>query len=255
MEHPKKIKAALMQPSFLPWQGLFELIFNSDKFVFLDDFQFVVQSHHTRNKLFVNKNQVGYYGVPVQKSKCFQAKLNEVLIVENNQWKNKLIRTLENNYKKTPYFEKYAVNIINIINKDIKILSELNITLIKEICSILNINTEFLYSSDFTKETKSASQRSERVAQILDWIGASRYLSAFGSFDYMKEDNFNFEKYDVIFQNYIPKQYKQIQTDTFVPYLSVLDALFNIGAEETLMLIKNGTEKWLMPKERLELSI
>ena len=62
---------AMMQPTFLPWQVFFELILKSDKFIFLDDFQYSVQSHHTRNKLFVNKGQVDYYNVPVQKSKCF----------------------------------------------------------------------------------------------------------------------------------------------------------------------------------------
>ena len=62
------VKVAMMQPTFLPWQGFFELILKSDKFIFLDDFQLSVQSHQTRNKLFVGKNQVGYYLVPIQKS-------------------------------------------------------------------------------------------------------------------------------------------------------------------------------------------
>ena len=44
---------AMMQPTFLPWLGYFQLIHKSDLFVFLDDFQFSVQSYHQRNKLFV----------------------------------------------------------------------------------------------------------------------------------------------------------------------------------------------------------
>ena len=87
MELVNDKKVAMMQPSFLPWQGLFELIYKSDKFIFLDDFQFSVQSHHTRNKLFINKNKVDYYNVPVQKSKFFEANLNVVKPVDNNQWK------------------------------------------------------------------------------------------------------------------------------------------------------------------------
>lgn len=243
-------KTAMMQPAFMPWQGLFELIYESDKFIFLDDFQFVVQSHHTRNKLFVNKNQVDYYNVPVQKSKCFELKLNEVLIVENSQWKKKLLRTLEYNYQKTPYFKEIYEPIEQTINEDYKILSDLNIALIKKICNILTIKKEFLYSSDYTKETQSDSRRTKRVTELFDWVGADEYLSAFGSFDYMKEDKFDYKKYPVIFQNYIPKPYLQIHSKEFVPYLSVLDALFNIGANETLELIKNGTEKWLNWDER-----
>ena len=48
------MKVGMMQPSFMPWQGFFELIFISDIFIFLDDFQFSVQSYHQRNRLFVN---------------------------------------------------------------------------------------------------------------------------------------------------------------------------------------------------------
>lgn len=244
------MKVAMMQPAFLPWQGFFELIINSDKFIFLDDFQYSVQSHHTRNKLFVNKNQVDYYLIPVQKSKCFEANLNEVLVVENPQWKKKLLRTLEYNYKKAPFFDNVHNAIENVLNKNHTNLAETNIDIIKCFCSIMNIEKEFLYSSEFTKETGSNSKRSRRVEELLDWTGADTYLSAFGSFDYMKEDGFNFDKYNTIFQNYNPKPYKQIHSEEFVPYLSILDALYNIGGEKTLELIKNGTDKWLNPIER-----
>ena len=243
------IKVAMMQPTFLPWQGFFELIIKSDKFIFLDDFQFSVQSHHTRNKLFVGKNQVNYYSVPVQKNKSFEQPLNEVLVVENNQWKNKLLRTLEYNYKKAPYFEQIYPKLEKVLNSDKRTLSDLNISLILEFCNLMGIEKEFLYSSDFTQETQSQSHRSKRVIELIEWAGAEQYLSAHGSFEYMLEDGFDFEKYNVRFQNYIPKPYMQMHSEDFIPYLSVLDALFNIGPNETLNLIKNGTENWLLGEE------
>jgi hypothetical protein len=49
----------------------------------------------------------------------------------------------------------------------------------------------------------------------------------------------------VKFQNYIPKPYQQVGSrDTFVPYLSVLDALMNVGHEKTAELIRHGTDHW-----------
>ena len=245
-----RTKVAMMQPAFFPWQGFFELILNSDKFIFLDDFQFSVQSHHTRNKLFVGKNQVNYYTVPIQKSKSFEQPLNEVLIVENNQWKNKLLRTLEYNYQKAPYFKEIYDKISSTINQNFCSLAELNIALIKDLCLVLNIKKDFLYSSNFSKETNSNSTRSKRVLELLNWSNATEYLSAFGSFNYMKEDDFDYKNIHVIFQNYQPMPYRQIHSVDFVPYLSILDALFNIGPKETLSLIQNGTTKWLEWNER-----
>ena len=249
----QKARIAMMQPAFLPWQGLFELILNSDKFIFLDDFQFVVQSHHTRNKLFVNKEQVDYYSVPVQKSKCFELKLNETLIVENNVWKNKILKRISNIYAKTPFFKEIYPLVENWITKDYKTLAELNIECIKLFCKILKIEKDFLYSSEFTKETNSNSKRTQRVVELFEWANGTEYLSAFGSFEYMLKDQYDYKKYPVLFQNYQPKPYKQIHSDEFVPYLSVLDALFNIGSEKTLELIKNGTEKWLTFEEMTRL--
>ena len=123
------------------------------------------------------------------------------------------------------------------------------------LCNILGINADFYYSSDFSKETNSDSVRTKRITELINWLNADEYLCAFGSFDYMKEDGYDYNKYPVVFQNYQPKPYPQIHSEKFVPYLSILDALFNIGSEKTLSLIKNGTEKWLNWEERNKISI
>lgn len=250
-----KTKISMMQPSFMPWQGLFELIYYSDKFIFLDDFQFVVQSHHTRNKLFINNDKVGYYCVPVQKSRCFQMKLNEVMLVENIQWKKKLLRTIEYNYKKTPFFNQIYSMLSDVLNENHKTLASLNIALIIKICNLLGIQKDFLYSSNFTKDTSSTAKRSARVIELLKWAEADTYISAFGSYDYMKEDKFDFKKYNVVFQNFHPKKYNQLQSSTFIPYLSIIDSLFNVGKDETLNLVKHGTDTWLNWQERGEINV
>lgn len=248
------MKIAMMQPAFLPWQGLFELILNADRFIFLDDFQYCVQSHHTRNKLFVNKNQVDFYCVPVQKSKCFELNLNEALIVENNQWKSKLLKRLQYNYLKAGYYNEIMPKVEAWLDREHKTLSEINIDFIKLASEIMGIKTEFLYSSDFSKETRSQAMRSQKVLELLKWGGATTYLSANGSFGYMMEDKiFPVNDIEILFQNFEPSPYPQIGTSNeFVPFLSVLDALFNVGAEKTLELIKGGTKKWLTWNDMLE---
>ena len=81
----------------------------------------------------------------------------------------------------------------------------------------------------------------------LEWRKATDYLCARGAFDYMLEDKvFPVEHINICFQDFKPKEYLQIGSpNKFVPYLSVIDALMNIGAEKTAELIKNGTETWL----------
>ena len=50
---------------------------------------------------------------------------------------------------------------------------------------------------------------------------------------------------DVLFQDFEPCPYAQIGSPRqFVPFLSIADALFNIGPALTAEMMKDGTRKW-----------
>lgn len=240
-----------MQPTFLPWQGFFELMCYSNKFVILDDFQLSVQSYQTRNKLFVSPGRVDFYSVPIQKAICFKNAINQVLIVNENHWKEKILRRLKNNYSKSFYFSEIMPQIEMWLMRNYMNLAELNIGFILMVCEMLEIKVEILYSSNFTRECPSVAGRSQRVLEILRWANADIYLCASGSFDYMLEDGvFPVTHPEVFFQNFVPGPYRQIGVKTFVSHLSVLDALLNVGPKETRQLVESGTVRWLSWDER-----
>ena len=232
----------MMQPTFLPWLGYFELIDKSDTFIFLDDFQFSVQSYHQRNRLFVNKGQVDWYSVPIKKTLSYQMPLNKAQTNEDIRWRIKSWKRIQQNYGKARYFKAYEAAIEQWLLSTYSHLAEQNISFIKMICEIIGITRVFLKSS----ELASQKQRSERVVELLRWSNAHCYYCANGSFDYMFQDQiFPVSNIDVLFQNFNPKAYTQVGSpDNFFPYLCVLDALFNIGPDETAALIKGGTTEW-----------
>lgn len=225
----------------MPWQGYFELIHQSDIFIILDDFHFSVQSYHQRNRLFVNMGQVDWYTVPVGKN-SFKLPLNETRINESISWRVKAMKRLRQNYGKAPFCNEMFPLLETWLLTEQKTLADQNISLILTVCELLGINPAFRRSSEFL----SASQRSEKVLELLNWCDATNYFCARGSFPYMKEDGiFPVAGIEVHFQNYIPKPYPQVGSrDDFVPYLSILDALFNIGPEKTAELVKSGTNQW-----------
>jgi hypothetical protein len=236
------MNVGMMQPTFLPWLGFFELIHKTDVFIFLDDFQFSVQSYHQRNRLFINQEQIGWYTVPINKSSSFQMPLNKTKISEDMHWRIKLWKRIQQNYTKAKYFNHYEETLKNWFLSPFQDLAEQNVAFIKIVCGILKLEKAFLKSS----EHPSRKQRSERVLELLAWTKANRYYCARGSFDYMLQDHiFPVEDSEVLFQNFVPRPYYQIGSpEVFVPYLSVLDALFNVGATKTLELIKGGTAEW-----------
>ncbi|MFA5905337.1 MAG: WbqC family protein [Desulfobacula sp.] len=240
---------AMMQPAFLPWQGFFELICKSDIFIFLDDFQFSRQSFQQRNRLFVNKNQIDWYSVPIDLDKSFKAPLNRTTINERIPWRKKILKRLEQNYKKAKFYDEIGPYIEDWLNSRQDTLADLNVSFIMLVCRLLKLDKEFRYSSQFPTMAK----RSERVLELARWCKTDRYISAKGSFGYMMEDKvFPVEDIEVVFQNFYPQPYPQVcSTNGFEPFLSILDALLNIGSVEVKKLVENGSPE-LLPWETME---
>jgi hypothetical protein len=246
------MNVAMMQPAFLPWQGFFELIYKSDRFIFLDDYQFSVQSYHQRNRLFVNMGQVDWYSVPVRKTHSFKIPLNQTKINENIPWRKKMLKRIQQNYSKAPHYSKVFPYVEKWMETRLGSLAEQNMAFIKIVCELLGFQRELCLSSQFITESGS----SERVLELLHWCEADHYYCARGSFDYMKvEGIFPVNGIEVHFQDFKTAKYGQIgERNSFIPSLSILDAMMNVGPGATAELVKGGTQKWLSWEDMLSIN-
>lgn len=233
---------ALMQPTFLPWLGYFELIDRADTFVILDDFQLAYRSFHRRNRLFVKGGEAGWYTLPVRAGSSRSA-LNEAAIADEPPWRETMWKRLEANYARTPFYDAIAPGVREWLFAPAESVAAMNAAFILHVCALLGISASFRRSS----ELASGAKRSARILELLEWCGADRYRCAHGSFGYMQRDGvFPVPHIEVLFQNHVPLPYPQAGSpDEFVPYLSVLDALFNAGPAATLALVRGGTKQWL----------
>ena len=59
---------SIIQPTFFPWSGYFNIIYNSDLVIFLDDAQYSKNSWHNRNQIVINKKK-SWITIPLKKSK------------------------------------------------------------------------------------------------------------------------------------------------------------------------------------------
>ncbi len=233
---------AMMQPSFLPWLGFFELLWMSDVFILLDDFQFSVQSYHQRNRMFVNRGQADWVTVPVLKTVSFGSPLNRTQINESLPWRQKTWKRIEHNYSRAPFFAVLAPRIQAWLLAPAASLAEQNSAFLMLVCDLLGIKREVRRSSELPSE----AHRSHRVTELLRSVRAGRYFCARGSFEYMHEDGvFPLPDVEVLFQGFRTRPYPQVGSPgAFVCSLSVLDALLNAGPDGTLDLIIGGTDRW-----------
>ena len=120
----KKVILTAHQPCYLPWIGLFNKIGLSDTFCLFDIVQYQKKDFNNRNKIILNNN-AKWLTVPVYDSGRFDKKISDIRIYDNN-WKKKHLKTIEQSYKKTKYFEDYFYPLSKILNSDFKFLVDLN---------------------------------------------------------------------------------------------------------------------------------
>lgn len=218
-----------MQPSYLPWVGYFNLIMNSDVFIFLDDVQYSKNSFFSRNRYPSNSpDGFNWLTVPVRRLKSAQT-FRETLLVEDG-WRRKHLETLKQVYGKNKYFGfVYPLLEKHISNLNYDNLASLNIGLIMEISEYLEIRKEFYLSS----ELKIQGQRSERLLSFCDHFKCDTYISPLGAKDYIVEDNvLPSSRVNVVYQDYKCIPYEQIKNKSFIPYMSIIDILFRLDKSD-----------------------
>mgnify|MGYP006184484365 CR=1 FL=1 len=231
---------ATMQPTYLPWLGYFDLIANASDFIFLDDVKFNKSSYHHHNKI-LGANDIIILSVPTHtKHGRMNTLINEVEIDNSKKWQKKHLMSIEQSYKKAPYFDEIYHCIKDIISSDIRKLSDLNISIIKLFSSMLSLNTKFHKSSNIENLAESKVEKLTKFCQIFN---CSSYYSPAGSLDYLdtieNKEQFSSANIEVFIQNFELIPYSQKQKE-FTPYMSILDALMHCGVEGTKCILDQG---------------
>ncbi len=227
-------RVAIMQPTYLPWSGYFGLMNDVDIFIYLDSVQFSRRSWQQRNQIKTS-NGPTWLSIPVLKKGKRDQLIHEVEIDHSASFSESHVRSMVLNYKKSIFFDDYSGGIFSRIRNTNSSLCEYNIEIIKYISDILEIKTKTIRSS----ELNSSGKKADLLAAICQEVGATEYISVPGSSDYLdKSDAFIDAGIPVSYFNYIHPEYPQLFGE-FLPYMSVIDMLFNCGSQSST-IIQNG---------------
>lgn len=221
------MKLGIMQPYIFPYIGYYQLINAVDKFVIYDDVNYINKGWINRNNLLVN-GKAFLFTIPLKEAS--QNKLiNQIEIQENGSWSKKLLKTIEQAYKKAPYFENTFSLVSNIINSPVKGIHELALLSLRAVAEYLDIKTEFVDSSSVYQNTNLKAQ--ERILDICLKEKADHYFNPIGGMEIYSNELFERSGIRLDFLKTIPVPYTQFGNE-FVPYLSIIDVLmFNSKAE------------------------
>ncbi|MDA7637793.1 WbqC family protein [Candidatus Pelagibacter sp.] len=218
------MKCSIMQPTYFPWAGYFNLISQCDKFIFLNDAQFVKSSWHSSNVIIV-KGLKYKLTVPTKKSPLDTTIANK--LCDNSQdWQKKHSKIILQSYSNYPYINDLKDLLFFFEALNFKSLAEYNIEIIKYISKKLNIETIFYNSDIFNFRNK----RTAKVISILNKVNATIYLSPEGSENYLLEDKFSkLTDVKLEFNKYKSIDYHQKRQKYFIKNLSIIDVIGNLG--------------------------
>ena len=220
----------IMQPYFLPYIGYFQLIKAVDKYVIADDVNYIRQGWINKNFLLINAKPFMFHLNLIDAS---QNKWINKIYVADNQYK--LLKTIEFNYKKAPFFKDVFPMIEGILTYEDKNLARYVGNSIIKISKYLRLKTEFLYEGD-VQECNRSLKFQERLISDCVLFGAKQYINAIGGMKLYDKDEFKKAGVELLFLKSNPIEYKQFY-HPFVPNLSILDVLMFNSVEQTNVLL------------------
>jgi hypothetical protein len=241
--------AAIMQPTYLPWIGYFDLVDSADTFVFLDDAQVLKRSWGVRNRILAQNGET-FLTVPLSGHKHGEGSaFVDTRIDSDQQWAKTHLATIRHAYAKAPYFAEVFTDLEVLLLAAHSTIGALNEDFICSTARRIGIATPFLKSSQLQG---TEGRKDDRLVSICRAIGADTYLAAPGSAAYIEQEQeggaFAGSGIEIRYHNFDHPVYPQRQ-DGFVSHMSVVDLLMNCGYASALEIIRSGRRPMLAPSE------
>lgn len=227
---------SIMQPNFFPWLGFFHQVYKCEKFVFLDDVQYVRRSWNNRCKILTDTG-LKTLTMPVKSKGKFKQNILEAEIDNSDNWRRKHLAIIYENYKRASQFNHIITFVEELFyNNQYARVSEFNIATIQKICNFLELDRQFFRSSDLGIQQKN----SDRILKICQKMEGTIYFAGASSRSYLNLSDFSNNGISVDFQKIFCKHHKKGSTLSNIIETSIIHYLFNFEKIKILDFLENG---------------
>jgi hypothetical protein len=214
---------SIMQPYFFPYLGYFQLIANSDIFVFFDDAQYIKRSFMNRNRILNSKGEVVWITLPVAYGNHTAGIMDRTYVLKGKEVK-RIIRSIKNAYRNAPEFDEFIPEFEAIMSYAQPNVAEFNINLIKRVSNFMGLSPTFVRSSQISQTAGLWGQ--DRVIDMCRRLGATRYVNPFGGTALYDSASFRLHGVELEFL----RPTIETRLDRF-PYLSIIHTLLTVSYE------------------------
>lgn len=201
----------LIEPQLLPSLEYFAVLLLADV-ITLDVHQHFVKQTYRNRCYILGPNKVLPLVIPVSKGSQ-RRPFNEVAIDYQQNWLKIFWNSVQSSYGKAPFYEFYADEFRDILNKKPLSLFELSFELLTFCLRCLDLDIVLKVSSNYQPNTKGEKLDLRSAIHPKRPFSKNRFL--------------------------LPTPYTQIFGNNFVPNLSIIDLLFCEGPNASIILKKS----------------
>ena len=221
------MKLGIMQPYFFPYLGYWQLLKTVDRFVVLDDVNYINRGWINRNRILINA-EPSYITIPLRKVSQ-NMRICDLLIHEESPWRNKILRSIEHAYRRAPFFDSVFPLLEIIISNPVENLADYLLWQLQKVSSLLDIETDIVPTSRLYKNEDLSGER--RIIDINIKESADNYLNLESGQSLYNAEAFSDASIRLEFIKYNAVPYFQ-RYPGFVSHLSIIDVLMELGPEK-----------------------
>lgn len=220
---PKTV--AIVQSSYIPWKGYFDLIRRSNEFILLDEVQYTRRDWRNRNRIKTPKGLV-WLTIPLKTKGNYRAALAEMETADD-VWRDSHWEKIRQAYRNTACFaeQKEFVETLYANCTSLR-LSDINLHFLSALCCRLGIATPLTPSARYGIRCHDPTERLVALCLAAD---ATTYLSGPSARDYLDEEKFRAAGIAVEFIDYRGYPEYPQPHGPFEHGVSILDLLFCTG--------------------------
>lgn len=180
--------------------------------VFIEQHDHYIKQTYRNRTVIATENGPLSLTIPILRTGKEKRPMRDLKISDHDRWAQMHWRAIVSAYDNSPYFMYYEEYFKPLYEHPTTYLLDFNHQLLETVCSLLNIKTEITYTTEYINETH------HNFIDCRELIHPKNKI--------INDKKFKPETYHQVFE----------QRFGFLPNLSILDLLFNMGPESRIIL-------------------
>lgn len=233
------MKLAIMQPYFFPYIGYFSLIKHTDKFILLDDVQYIRHGWIERNRVLKQNGGWLFIQVPIIKNEGRDTLIKNILINNSKLWKDKIFAQLEHYKKVAPNYSLVIRMLKEVFENDFIDLVNLNKVSLSTVCKYLGLNPDIQVFSQMGLKIDEPKEPDEWALNICNKLeNVTDYINPSGGITFFQKHKFENAGISLKFQKFTVLEYSQ-KREPFEPGLSIIDVMMFNSVQDINKMLDN----------------